>query len=651
MVLQQGMPVPVWGTAAPGETVTVSFAGQTVRTTADAQGAWRVALKKLSVDSTPHELTIAGTNTLTYKNVLVGEVWLCSGQSNMEMAVKSVRDAQEEIAAANYPMIRMFTVPSKAAATPQARCGGAWAVCSPATVPAFSAAGYFFARKLATDLKVPVGMIHSSVGGTPAEAWTSAATLRTLPYFVKPVADLEQRVREADLPPAEFARRRDEALQRHWGDIQSWWAQLNTMDPGIKGQFAAPATNTASWPTLTCPSHYGTPNVLGNFSGVIWLRKEVEIPQAWVGQALTLRLGAVDEVDDTFVNGVKIGHTGFDAPNFWKVKRVYAIPAAQVTSTRVVIAVQALNAFGEAGLYGPAEEMQLTREGDTQAVSLAGDWRYNQSLGVDIQTMPRAPLTALPGKSAADVSSLYNGMIAPLIPYAIRGALWYQGEANAGMPNLYRDLFPAMIRDWRQAWGQGDFFFDFVQLANFQARQTQPSEWASWADVREAQGQALRLPHTAMAVIIDIGDAQNIHPRNKQDVGLRLALPALAKVYHQPVAVYAGPMYRSMRVKNQTVRLRFANADGLLAKGGPPVGFVVAGTDKIFHVAQAKIERDTVVVWSDKVAHPVAVRYAWASNPVCNLFNAAGLPASPFRTDAWGLFDARSAAGEVMPVQ
>jgi len=473
MVLQQGMKVPVWGTADPGEEVTVTCHGQRVSGKADAQGKWMVHLEPLTANTEGTDLTVAGQDTITLRNVLVGEVWVGSGQSNMEFPVAASRDAEPEIAAANYPSIRLFTVEKAVADRPLDDCKGAWAPCSPQTVGDFSAVAYFFGRELHRRLGVPVGLIDSSWGGTPAESWTSRGTLVSHP-------NLKYMVDNWDNLAADYPR----ALEEYNKQLKAW--EQAAADAQAKGE-AAPAK-----------------------------------------------------------------------PN--------------------------------------------------EPANPANPWRP---------------------------ASLYNGMIAPLLPYAIRGAIWYQGESNAGRAYQYRELFPTMIRDWRQSWQEGDFPFLFVQLANFMAAQPNPGD-SAWAELREAQSMTLRLANTGMAVIIDIGDAVDIHPRNKQDVGYRLALWPLALVHGERIE-YSGPLYESMSVEGERIRLRFTHVDGgLVARSGPPLkGFAIAGEDRRFVWANAQIEGDTVVVWSDQVASPAAVRYAWADNPICNLYNRDRLPASPFRTDDW----------------
>lgn len=470
MVLQQGRKIPIWGQADPGEKVTVTLGKDTATATADRDGRWMVKLKKQKAGG-PHEVTITANSTITLKNVLIGEVWVCSGQSNMQMSVTGVRDAPKEIAEADYPNIHLFAVPNVTAAEPQRDCKGSWVTCSPQTVPGFSAVGYFFGRELHRKLGVPIGLINTSWGGTPAETWTSRAALDAVP----------------DLHP--LLDRWDQTIANYPQAKAKWDQDM------VKWKEAADKAKTEGKPAPQRP---------------------------WPPQ-------------------------GTDSPH-------------------------------------------------------------------------------RPG-------NLYNGMISPLIPYAIAGAIWYQGESNAGRAYEYRTLFPTMIQNWRKDWRQGDFPFLFVQLANFMQTRPDPVD-SAWAELRESQTRTLSLPKTGMAVIIDIGEASDIHPKNKQDVGYRLALAAEKITYKQNI-VFSGPTYKSMKIEGDKVRLSFRNlGSGLVARDGETLkGFAVAGEDKKFVWADATIEGNTIVVRSDQVAKPVAVRYAWADNPVCNLYNKEGLPASPFRTD------------------
>ncbi len=473
-VLQRGKPVPVWGTAEPGERVTVEFRGQKISTVARDNGEWSVTLKPMPAGG-PFQMTVRGNSTVVLNDVLVGEVWVASGQSNMEWPVALSNNAEQEIAEANNPQIRLFVVPKAVADRPlKDLSGGAWQPCTSETVRNFSAAAYFFARELQRALKVPVGVIEAAWGGTPAESWTSKPTLM---------------------------------------------------------------------------AHPSLRYLLEN-----WRRAEVDYPLA--------------------------------LENYQRQLAEWERAAAQAR----------------------AEGKPEPKKPDPPQ---------------DPRTSPWKP------------SGLFNAMIAPIVPYAIQGAIWYQGESNAGRACEYRTLFPAMIQDWREAWAQGDFPFLFVQLANFMPARPEPSE-SAWAELREAQLMTLSLPKTGMAVAIDIGDANDIHPRNKQDVGKRLALNALAIAYGKKV-VSSGPIYERMKREGNAIRLYFKHVDGGLTtpNGEPLKGFAIAGADRKFVWADARIEGNTVVVSSPQVPEPVAVRYAWADNPVCNLYNRAGLPASPFRTDDW----------------
>jgi len=474
MVLQQETPASVWGWAAPGEKVSVTFAEKTAATVTDAAGKWRVKLDDLKA-GTAGDLVVKGKNTLTVKDVLVGEVWLASGQSNMEWIVSNAKDPEKEIAAANFPAIRIFTVPKNAQAEPQEDLPGKWEVVTPQTAGHLTAVGYFFARHLHTALQQPLGILHTSWGGTAAELWTPKRALTADPDF-KPILDS-------------------------------------------------------------------------------WDRKVANFPQA---------KAAYDK-----------------ALTKWK------------------------------------EESQTAKEA-----------------GGPVPQQPRPPQ----GDSAVgSPAALYNGMIAPLTPYTIRGAIWYQGEANAAAARLYRKLFPTMILSWRRAWN-AEFPFLFVQLASYNARHLAPAaqpEESQWAELREAQAMTLELPRTGMAVAIDIGEADNIHPKNKQEVGRRLGVIAEASVYYREQE-YSGPLFAGAQTEDGRIRLSFRNSQGMKASDGDRLkGFAIAGEDKKFVWAEAEIEGDHIVVSSPEVKEPFAVRYGWADVPQCNLINETGLPASPFRTDSW----------------
>ncbi|HEX8116424.1 MAG TPA: sialate O-acetylesterase [Pyrinomonadaceae bacterium] len=624
MVLQQGRKVRVWGWAEPGERVTVTFRGEKSSATADVRGRWEVYVGPHKAGG-PFELTVAGRNTLTFKNVLVGEVWVCSGQSNMEWSLVNAQDGAREAAAASYPFIHLFTVTKRTSDKPLEDVEGHWVVTTPKEAAQFSAVGYFFGRELHKRLNVPVGLIHTSWGGTPAEAWTSRAVLASDPTL-KPILERYDR-QLTDLP----------RLQREYEAAQAEWARkYMTEDAGNKGEpegYAKPAYDAAAWKSMRLPQFWETAGL--DVDGVVWFRREVEVPAAWVGKELTLKLGAIDDFDTTYFNGERVGSTGADTPNAWMALREYRVPGSLVRAGRNTVAVRVYDRMGGGGFGGGEMSLAPVGAAKADAVPLDGEWSYKEeatvpSRRIDWGSQPQAPGPANQNSPVV----LYNAMLAPLTPYAIRGAIWYQGESNAGRAYQYRVLFPAMIRDWRVAWGEGDFPFYFVQLANWKAR-PHDSVDSEWAELREAQTMTLKTPNTGMAVTIDIGNPDDIHPRNKLDVGLRLARWALADTYGMKLEK-SGPLYDSFKVEGDRVRITFKHAGGLKTRdGAAPAGFYVAGSDRKFVPAEARIEKGEVVVWSKDVPAPVAARYAWADNPTANLYNSDNLPASPFRTDDW----------------
>ena len=614
-ILQRDRPVPIWGWGKPGERVTVEFAGQKKTITADVAGKWRVTLDPLPASQEPRELSAGDCRV---KNVLVGDVWLCSGQSNMQMAVSEGLNSKAEIAAANYPRIRLFTVPCQAVLDPQTDVAATWQVCAPATVAKFSAAGYFFGRELLDKLDVPIGLINSSWGGTRVEAWTSRDGLWSDAELRNEIQMYEK---WAQTPAGRFAR---ESHQLSKADIDTWIKSLGKPDPGNIGHtqgWAARDFNDATWSTMPIPSGWQLHQ--HNFSGVFWFRRTVDVPAAWVGKDLVLHLGVADKTDTTYFNNVQVGAIGFESQSPWNTPRVYRIPGKFVQPGRNVIATRVYSNVYQGGLVGPAEVMQLKL--DSASIPLAGPWRYKIEHNLGLTPM----VFSSPGPGNANTATiLHNSMIAPLAPAALRGVIWYQGESNAGNARNYRNLFPLLINDWRRTFEQAQLPFFYVELANYMAVQKSPVE-SGWAELREAQAFALQLPHTGMASAIDIGDAGDIHPKNKQDVGKRLALAALAQVHGQPV-VPGGPCYKTHTIEGDTVRIEFDNVAAGLSAKGPLKGFAVTGTDGKFAWAEASIDGKTVVI---RALQPTAVRYAWANNPIGNLYNSVGLPAMPFRTD------------------
>ncbi len=526
----------------------------------------------------------------------------------MEWPVTACNNAQQEIAAADYPSIRLFTVPKRVSTEPQQTVDSQWQVCNPQTVPGFSAVGYYFGRELQRQLDVPIGLIHTSWGGTVAEAWTSAEALNTIDDFRPAVASFQQMVEAQRTGKDDFGQA-----------MENWF---NDNDPGSKQSWFQADIATDAWKTMTLPGGWESRG-LNNFDGIVWFRTEIDVPPRAAGKEAVLHLGPIDDRDTTWVNDRQVG-----AMNDWNVARNYKLAAGVLQPGRNVIAIRVLDTGGGGGMHGQPHQMSLEISG-SDAISLASEWQYQVSTSL----AKTSPVPRQLSNNPNVVTVLYNGMLAPIVPYGIKGAIWYQGESNAGRPLQYRTLLPTMIGDWRKQFDVGDFPFLVVQLANFMAQQTQPVE-SGWAELREAQWLTARNDkNVGLALAIDIGEANDIHPRNKQEVGRRLALSAL-RVAHGREIVSSGPEFVSAEFKAGKAYLKFDQiGEGLMSKSGRLTGFAIAGEDKKFVWGEAVIEGDTVVVSSPQVAKPTAVRYGWANNPTCNLYNKAGLPASPFRTD------------------
>lgn len=611
MVLQMNQPVQVWGTALPGEKVQVVFNGQKLSAKADKSGKWDVLLEPMAPGG-PYTMTVKGkSNTITYNNILVGEVWLCSGQSNMEWQPGFGLDNFDyEKSIADNPQIRCFSVVKDMGGYPEDDIEGNWDVCTPENFPHFTAVGYFFARKMWEETGVPVGIINSSWGGTDIEAWTSAESYEALkgqvasvdydPAFIQSLSEMKR----SGIKP------RPEAYNAAYND-----------DPAIREKWYADPGNPGLWKAVDVPQERGA-TLLSNSDGHVWFRYDVELTDEEAGEPARLCLGMIDDNDISWINGVEVGRT-----NGHTYQRRYDIPEGVLKAGSNMIIVRISDFMAGGGFWGTPDTMFL--QTSKKKHSLAGRWHCRPSvLNTDYGIITNNPNTYY--------STLYNAMIAPLVRFRISGAVWYQGENNAWNAKSYRTLFPNMIRDWRDKWGY-DFPFYWVQLANFMAEDATPSD-SRWAELREAQSMTRTLPHTGEAVIIDIGNPTDIHPRNKQDVGLRLALQVLHKEYGRKDLVCHGPMMESVKYAGSRAEVRFdIPASELVVKDkyGYIRGFAVAGEDRVFHWAKAWIDGDVLIVESDAVKAPVAVRYAWADNPMSNLFNAAGLPAAPFRTDDW----------------
>ncbi len=604
MVLQRNIRNAVWGWADFNEQITVTWLDKTYTIKPDNTGKWMVYLDAAPAGG-PYILTINGRNQIQIKDVLIGEVWICSGQSNMEWRMNMLNHKYDaEIAASTNPNIRHIKIINSQSLTPQTDVQtSGWKPANPENTPSFSAVGYFFAKDLYDKLHVPIGLVSSNWGGTVAQAWTSLEALQTFPNYLSEYDEWKK-----------TAQPGEQNMDKLFADYQK---ALKTKDIGLK-TWMKTNLNTASWKTMNQPSDWSKTE-LENVDGIVWLRKEVTIEKEDAGKDLILHLGPIDDNDITYFNGVKVGAT-----DGYSLERNYKVKGGLVKPGKNVIAVRVVDTGGGGGLWGQEKPLEL--EINNKKIALNGSWQYKLSLNAKNPQSNASP---------NHPSLLFNGMIAPLIPYGIKGVIWYQGESNAGRAYEYRRLFPTMITDWRNRWQQGEFPFLFVQLANYMKVQSEPVD-SEWAELREAQTMTLDLPVTGMACIIDIGEAGDIHPKNKLDVGKRLSYVARKVAYGEDIA-HMGPLYFSYQTEGDKIRVNFTNlGKGLVAKNGELKGFAIAGADKKFYWAKARIEGDQVVVWSESVPNPVAVRYAWADNPEgCNLYNTADLPASPFRSDDW----------------
>ncbi len=613
MVLQRNVNVKICGWAAEGERISIHFIDSIYTTTADNKGDWNIVLPKLKAGG-PYDMQVNASDSITISDIMIGDVWICSGQSNMELNMQRVSPLYgAEIAASENPYIRYFEVPNKYNfSRPQNDLpSGQWEEANPENVLSFSAVSYFFGKELYERYKVPIGLINSALGGSPAEAWISEEGLKEFPEHYNEA----QRFKDSTLI--------QQIQKENRTRINTWYSQLRHDDEGYKNPgkpWYSPEYNPSDWSVMQIPGYWAGES-LGFVNGVVWFRKEINIPRSITGKPAQLNLGRIVDADSAYVNGILVGTISYQYP-----PRRYTIPPTVLKEGKNIIVVRVINERGRGGF---AEDKPYEIVVGNDKIDLKGDWQYK--LGAKME--PLQGETFIRWKPMG----LYNAMISPLLNYKIKGVIWYQGEANANRPIEYRQLFPALIKDWRKNWNQGDFTFLFVQLPNFMAPKPEPSE-SNWALLREAQIKTLSLPNTAMAVAIDIGEWNDIHPLNKRDVGKRLALAAQKVAYGDENVVYSGPIYKSMKIDGNKIILTFSNiGSGLIAReGGELKGFAVSGADRHFVWAQAKIEGDKIIVWSDKIANPVAVRYAWADNPEgANLYNKDGLPASPFRTDEY----------------
>lgn len=609
MLIQRDKPIHIWGWADQNEEVEITFNGHSKKSKADKNGKWNLELSPMKFGG-PYVLTVKGqNNTITLNNILIGDVWLCSGQSNMEWTVKDVNNAGMEISSAYYPEIRSFDVVKDMSTTPKDNLNGQWTVCSPETVRNYSAVGYFFARELYKKTGIPIGIINSSWGGTDIETWIPKDAFQTLP------AKFSERYVNSSIPYDL------ETFMFENSKNRASYEQALQNDPGLNEKWYFQSADNSSWKTMAVPQYWSN-DELRDADGIVWFKYMLDLPKDVAGKSATIHLGPIDDDDILWINGKKIGET-----SGYNIDRIYEIPNDILNEGVNTITIRIFDGSGGGGMYGSPEQLYIESGGIKY--SLAGDWKYRPS----VITSQFDYVNISPNMAP---NLLFNAMINPIVNYPIKGAIWYQGENNAGQAYNYRTLFPLLIQSWRQKWNT-EFPFYWVQLANFMKEDEEPVD-TEWAELREAQTLTLSQPSTGQAVIIDIGEADDIHPRNKQDVGLRLALIAMNKDYGYSDIVYQGPTYKSMQKDGNKVILTFDNVgSGLVTKSkyGYVNGFSIAGKDKEFVWAKAYIDGDKIVVYNDKISNPVAVRYAWGNNPDVNLYNQEGLPAVPFRTDDW----------------
>lgn len=613
IVLQRDTKVKIWGWSAPNDEIAIDFINKKYKTKANENGEWELQLSNLKAGG-PYSMKIAASNTLEIKDILVGDVWLCSGQSNMAMTVDQVRELYEnEIASSENKFIRNFEVPREYEFNVQRTdlSGGSWIAANPKTVGKFSAAAYFFVRALYAKYKIPMGMINASYGGTPIHAWISEEDLKPFPDSYKEIANLK------NLEFVKNIENNDIELEKKWD------SNLLLNDEGIasKGNWISNTASSQDWQEIKIPKMWnGTP--LEKINGVVYFKKEIELSKNLANNESTLYLGTIMGCDSTYVNGKYVGFT----KDQWSARK-YQIPANTFVEGKNTITIRIVKKRGGGGFV---QGFKYNLIGKEETIDLSSVWKYK--IGYELAALPNA--VVIRWKPTA----LHNSMIQPLKNFSFKGAIWYQGEGNSGKPREYVNLQTTLINNWRTLFNQPKMPFLFVQLPNYQATKPEPSE-SNWALFRESQLKTLSVPNTGMATTIDVGQFNDIHPHRKKEVGTRLALVAQNVAYGNSKVICYGPKYESMKIENGKIELSF-NTSGspMQFKGdGTISNFAVAGENKKYIWAQAKIENGKIIVWNDSVPNPVAVRYAWADNPENGqlLFNAEGLPASPFRTDSW----------------
>lgn len=607
MILQRDKKLKIWGWASPGESVSVSFKNKTYKTTTDKEGNWQVILQPQKSGG-PFAMKIKGKNEITISNILLGDVWLCSGQSNMvhQMSLHSVLYSKE-IADANYPEIRQFWIPNVTnLQNPQKDFpAGAWKEANPKNVMDFSAVAYFFAKQLYDKYKVPQGIINASWGGSPIEAWMSEESLKEFPSIVSSIQRNKDTAYVNNLNRAGFSQTTKAPVDK---GLTEKWFDANYVPKG--------------WHQIAIPGYWEDQG-LRDLNGVVWYRKEIDVPASMINMPAKVFMGRIVDADALYINGKQVGNTTYMYP-----QRRYQLPEGTLKAGKNIFTVRVTNTSGKGG-FVPDKPYQLITDKDT--IDLTGYWQYK----VGQVNTPRSGFGGGGITIQYQPTALYNAMLAPVVGYGLKGFVWYQGESNTGRPDEYAKLQPTMIADWRKKWNDNNLPFLFAQLPGFGDYNYLPSE-SQWAVFRETQAKSLSVPNTGMAVAIDLGEWNDIHPDRKKEVGDRLAIVARKIAYDENI-IYSGPNYQSFKIDDNKIILSFSNiGSGLLTSDGEELSdFAIAGTDKKFVNAKVIIDGDKVVIWSDEVAQPKFVRYAWADTPVNpNLINKEGLPAAPFRTDS-----------------
>lgn len=636
MVLQQNSDVTIWGKCSPGVEINISASWKNSNRVITAKDStWSTTIKTPKAGG-PHSLLIRSENdSIKFNNILTGEVWLCSGQSNMEMPLIGfppkdiILNSKEEIDNTNFERIRLFSVERTISQYPNFDCIGEWEVCNPENAENFSATAYFFGRRLYQELNIPIGLINSSWGGTPAESWTNKKHLSSI-YEFESILD---KMDESFVSYKFYENYYDQlkSINVKTKSENDLWKKIDFDDR----KYLETDYNDSHWQTQYLPKMWEESSI-GDFDGIVWYRKKINIPSTWINKKLTLSLGSIDDMDATYVNGHKVG--GYEKKGFWNIDRIYEVPSNFNDNGEIVISIRVIDLGGGGGLFGAEEQLKLINDENKEEISIFGLWSYlpvaeyvNKKIFVfeegEKSFKNRPPFTIKISQHTPTL--LYNGMIAPLIPFKIKGTIWYQGESNVRNPELYETLFPTMIKSWREDWGY-DFSFYFTQIAPYHYRKRGQSQY-----LRDAQRKTLSLKNTGMAVTLDIGNVDNIHPANKKDVGKRLANWALAKEYNKTL-VCSGPLYKEMKVIGNTIELTFEYDEGLLIK--PEQGenqFIIAGENQEFLKADVRIENSRLILSNKDIPNPKAVRYAWNNAAFATLFNSSGLPASSFRTDDW----------------